>query len=158
MTKKKITILSIVLVLIISISGCKIYNYYTTDQKFDYKFFEEIPEGYVEYDGETYAGKDYEHYYWYKYNEMPQLCDDYKLVGSNVEMVMNALNPYSNGEIGDVKIVSKDVSENDYYIIRSYDSNANEMKLQNGHYKKHNYELYYFDVETNMLQNVKVIW
>lgn len=144
MKKKFIIAISVVLVLALLIGIDSIYN----SQRFDYLRIEEIPKGYVDYDGRVDAGKDYSHRYWYKYDEMPKLCEEYRQVGNNIELLETAIQDSCSE---DMKI---DISTDDYFILKSYNIDGNEIE----EYNSKNSKLMYYDVESNTLFNVVWIW
>lgn len=147
MKKKFIIAISVILVFALLIGVDSIYN----SQRFDYLRHDEIPKGYVDYDGRVDAGKDYSHYLWYKYNEMPELDDRYKRVGSNVEAVETAI---TDSLFNLNYAFNIDVSSADYYILSSYNQAAEEMD----EYNSENSYLLLYDVESNTLYNLKWIW
>lgn len=147
MKKKFIIAISVILVFALLIGIDSIYN----SQRFDYLRIEEIPKGYVDYDGRVDAGKDYSHYLWYKYNEMPELDDRYKRVGSNVEAVETAITDSLIALESEYYI---DVSSSDYYILSSFNQNGEEMD----EYNSENSWLFLYDVESNTLYNLRWIW
>lgn len=142
--KKIIIAISVILVFALLIGIDSIYN----SQRFDYLRHDEIPKGYVDYDGRVDAGKDYSHRYWYKYDEMPKLCEEYKQVGNNIELLETAIQDSCSE---DMKI---DISTNDYFILKSYNIDGNEIE----EYNSENSKLMYYDVESNTLFNVVWIW
>ena len=65
--------------LIILFGGLKLYE--VIDNKVpDYFKDENIPKGYVQKDGFSHDGMDWEDYYYYQYNAMPTLSKEYKKV------------------------------------------------------------------------------
>ena len=116
--KKIIIATSVFLAVALLIGIDSIYN----SQRFDYLRSEEIPKGYIDYDGDSYAGKDYSHGYWYKYNKMPELCDCYNQVGNNVKLIETAI---EDSCIEDIKF---DISTDDYFILKSYNVDGKEIE------------------------------
>lgn len=151
MKKKFIIAISVVLVLALLIGIDSIYN----SQRFDYLRIEEIPKGYVEYDGKVDAGKDYDHLFWYRYDKKPKLCNDYQLVEDNEKTVKKAFNIYA-----DYKDVSLEnlVTADDYFILKSFDGDANEIYFDDGEFNEENWRLYFFDTQTNTLYHCRWIW
>lgn len=149
MKRNKIFIIIISIVFVIALMLCvdSIYN----SQRFHYLRIEEIPKGYVNYDGRVDAGKDYSHYFWYKYNEMPELDDRYKQVGSNVEAVGTAITDSLIALEAEFNI---DVSSADYYILSSFNQNGEEID----EYNSENSWLFLYDVESNTLYNLRWTW
>lgn len=143
-SEKFIIIISIVLTIVLLIGMYSLYS----SQRFDYLRSEEIPKGYTKYDGESYAGKDYLHRYWYKYNKMPELCDCYNQVGNNVKLIETAI---EDSCIEDIKF---DISEDDYFILKSYNNEGKEINEYNSEYSN----LMYCDVQSNTLYDIMWIW
>lgn len=142
--EKFIIIISIVLTIVLLIGMYSLYS----SQRFDYLRSEEIPKGYTEYDGESYAGKDYSHRYWYKYNEKPKLCDCYNKVGNNTELIEMAI------EDSNVNGLKFDISEDDYFILKSYNNEGKEINEYNSKYSN----LMYYNVQSNTLYDIMWIW
>lgn len=102
--KTKKIIISIAVLIFISIISFGLYLHFSQNQKYDYKFYDEIPKGYIEYNGYLNSGKDYDHLFWYKYSKQPELCKNYKLIGDDFDLVKKCCNimTFSNGSGYDV--------------------------------------------------------
>lgn len=166
--KKKIILLAVAIV-VFGIASVCIYSVITSDQKYHYLSYDEVPKGYVEYDGEVHSGKDYDHLFWYRYDEMPKLCDKYSQVGNKTRAVKLACNIMTltnaaittiddNGKFVEEKepdgYLAELVSEDDYYYMESHDADGKVIEGFDGD----NFILFFYDTQTNTLYNCRWIW
>jgi hypothetical protein len=171
MRKSTKIFLSVVIgIVVVGIIGCFTFNSLP-----DYVKDKNIPKGYVDTDGETFAGKDLTEYYWYKYENKPNFNSNYAVVdSSNIDDVKGALNIYSGNTWTSVSVdengvseietagdsdLAKSVNEGDLCYLTAYDSNRNEVLFN---YDKQesdsNFLLYFYDVETDTLHYIYVVW
>lgn len=141
--------------------------------RYDYLRYDEIPKGYIDYDGHINAGKDYDHILWYGYKNTPALCDEYILVKGNNDIVKKACNilTYNTDEsyyVDEYGAVIKDehtdgylaemVSDDDYYIIKSFNSDGDEVEYKGSEFNEENFQLFFYDTQSNTLYNCRWIW
>lgn len=153
--KRKTVAVSIVLIVLLILGGLTTYYIIISDAKYDYKRYPEIPKGYVEYDGKVNAGKDYDHLYWYRYDEKPNLCNDYQIVKGDDKMVKKAFNIYSCDTDYELENM---VTDDDYFIIKSYNRDGEEIEWDDGAFNEENYRLFFYDTKTNTLYDCRLIW
>lgn len=123
--------------------GCSVY-----DNLPDYIKDDNIPKGYTDTDGHSYAGKDLDEYFWYQYDnkqEYFEKSEEYTLVDeSNITELKNAVQSYE--EWGEASF-SNEISCGDYYIIIYHDSDGNVIN----EHGNNNVMLYFYDTDSNKL-------
>lgn len=139
-------------VIVLLISGSVIYNYAIPD----YVKWDEIPKGYTDCDGRSYAGKDLDEYYVYYYTEEQietfETSDLYKKVDdSNIEELTAVVKKFD--EHSDVKNFADTVSNGDCFILTYYNSDGDEVEYSDEHYC-----LYFFDIDSQKLHYLYQVW
>ena len=118
----------------------------------DYMTDEFIPKGYTKTDGHSWAGRDLDEYFYYIYDNQPQLHHDYTLVTEdNIEEIKNDVAHYEKGTEG--VAFYKSISEGDFFIKHYYNKDGS---LTDNF--RENEKMYYYDIETKTLHYFYYVW
>lgn len=137
--------LSIALIILLLIGGLIIYDNLPMYMKDDAIF-----KGYTDRVGRDYSGKDLDIYYVYYYREedIEKFADSglYKEVYYAADMAELKEPIRQFEQYGDVKIFSDSVSVGDYYILKYFNRDGEQVDKN-----LDNYQLYFFDTDTQRL-------
>lgn len=147
MKKFIITISAIIACIVLLIGGVIVYDHVIPD----YVKYDEIFKGYTDCDGYTNAGKDLDVYYVYSYSkehiELFAQSDLYTEVDdSNIDELKSMIKQYE--EYGECEKFSDTVSNGDYFILKYYDCDGNEIEKNKD---EDIYKIFFFDTDTQKL-------
>lgn len=137
--------LSIALVIAVLIGSMFIY-----DSLPIYMKNKAILQGYSDYDGREYIGIDADIYYVFYYNEadIEKFADSdlytEAYYAQDIFEIKKVIKQFE--EYGNVKSFSNLVSVGDYYILKYFNSDGNQVEMN-----LENYVLYFFDTDTQKL-------
>ncbi|MGN1421621.1 MAG: hypothetical protein ACI4XC_08915 [Eubacterium sp.] len=120
-----------------------------------------IPAGYISTDGNTDYGKDLTESFYYEYDSMPTLNEEYTVVSDeNRQSIIDAINIcYGNFNETRNSELANQVSNGDYYILTAYNNDGSEKEFNsNEQFEDTNFKLYFFDTENNTLHYIYCVW
>lgn len=108
-----------------------------------------IPAGFVDKTGSSVAGKDLDEYFYYTYEAVPRLSNEYEVVtADNIDRLYEDI--YSYEKQGGQGHFSDKVSKGDYFIAVYYDTDGNVIDYS----RNNNVKIYFYDTETYTLHYV----
>ena len=151
MTKKKKRFL--IIFACVSFAACAVIAYFVIASHLpDYMFDDYIPKGYTQTDGHSWAGRDLDEYFYYKYDALPELHNDYTPVTKeNVDEIISDVSYYEKGTQG--VSFSDTISEGDLFIKHYYNQDGSYTDTFREHEK-----MYFYDTDTNTLYYFYYVW